>query len=586
MFSSSNSSAIERVQDAFASDLCSSGLPVPESFHPSALTQAIPSLQTTVFTHAVYAQFKALHHKYEHGSSHALSSAERFANTHALFLENMKSAHTVNARLKADCPECIPFLRDWISRRLAVNGIDSIDFATISEYACHGGGASAGIKGCSFPLKEFGTHVTASSTFVHDMWRAIRPRKWGPSQPKLRLCSASGIQVPKRWNINRYVVKEPTCNMYLQLGTSAIYSKALQRIGIFLENQQQKNRYLARKGSMTGEYATVDLKNASDSFTFELMRLVLPADHFEWLRRIRSRFVIIRSPNGIDERYENPIFMTMGNGFTFPLQTLIFCAVVAYCYDRLEIPLRKNGYNNYAVFGDDIIVVTEAYNLLVETLAALGFLTNADKSFVSGPFRESCGGDYYHGFNVRPVHCASLAHDTDVISLINRLICWSNRVGFFIPQTITALRSLLYEKMPIVPPGTDVCSGVWADLHCYSGAAWVPREHTVPAANRINLAPLGEDPSFVGISTLGLEEALLRGDIRNGRLSLRQTVSPSLAWRLRKPDKRIRTLKYDPRGVFTTPSTRLYGLCVVSTWLDEEYGEYSTWSVLNSTYLQ
>ena len=85
----------------------------------------------------------------------------------------------------------------------------------------------------------------------------------------------------------------------------------------------------------------------------------------------------------------------MGNGFTFPLESLIFFA--------LAHSVCKPG-ETVSVYGDDIIVPTHRYEALVQLLTATGFLVNTDKSFSTGPFRESCGHDYLSGINIRPCY--------------------------------------------------------------------------------------------------------------------------------------------------------------------------------------
>jgi hypothetical protein len=126
----------------------------------------------------------------------------------------------------------------------------------------------------------------------------------------------------------------------------------------------------------------------------------------------------------------------MGNGFTFPLQTVLFASVVTAVYRVYGIkpvhsryhPVRRPealGTSNFGVFGDDIIVVREAYDLVCRMLSLLGFQVNSDKSFNTGLFRESCGHDYYRGYNVRGVYLQTLSDECDCFSAINRLNRWS-----------------------------------------------------------------------------------------------------------------------------------------------------------------
>jgi hypothetical protein len=90
----------------------------------------------------------------------------------------------------------------------------------------------------------------------------------------------------------------------------------------------------------------------------------------------------------------------MGNGFTFELETLLFLAL-AWVSTELsdETPVFKE---NLTVFGDDIIVPVKALRLLENALRFCGFEPNPEKTFGDGPFRESCGGDFFLGEDVRP----------------------------------------------------------------------------------------------------------------------------------------------------------------------------------------
>jgi hypothetical protein len=57
------------------------------------------------------------------------------------------------------------------------------------------------------------------------------------------------------------------------------------------------------------------------------------------------------------------------------------------------------------VYGDDIIVPTEMATSTMVTLETFGLRVNHSKSYCTGFFRESCGGDYYKGVDITPVYC-------------------------------------------------------------------------------------------------------------------------------------------------------------------------------------
>jgi hypothetical protein len=191
--------------------------------------------------------------------------------------------------------------------------------------------------------------------------------------------------VPKSWKTDRAIVKEPMLNAFWQLGIGDYIAARLSRSGCDLRVGQTLNRLAAKRGSFTGELATLDLSSASDTVSKGIVFDLLPFEWSDFLRKFRTGRV--RLGGAIVEQQK---FSSMGNGFTFPLETLLFYALASSCSEECY------------VFGDDIIVRTCAVGILKEVLAACGFLVNHDKSFTEGPFRESCGGDYQLGIDVRP----------------------------------------------------------------------------------------------------------------------------------------------------------------------------------------
>lgn len=210
-------------------------------------------------------------------------------------------------------------------------------------------------------------------------------------------------------------------------------SRRLRSFGIDLTNQAL-NQELARKGSIDGSLATLDLSNASDTIATELVRRLLPPDWFQLLMDIRSPHYLEKG-----EWHENHSFSSQGNAFTFPLETLIFWALGKVTCDFIH------------VYGDDIICDTASYHDLVELLEVCGFTCNLEKSFASGPFRESCGADYINGVDVRPIYYKEDAvRPSDVAKLHNLLMeKWGD-----LPKTFSYLKGLV--KKPLFGPPTFI----------------------------------------------------------------------------------------------------------------------------------
>jgi len=210
--------------------------------------------------------------------------------------------------------------------------------------------------------------------------------------------------VPKNAKTDRAICTEPSLNVMLQKGIGQYMTQRLSHFGVDLLDQS-KNKNLAREGSITGELATLDLSSASDLIATELVYHLLPVDWFVFLSCARSGHCEI---NGSTVRLQK--FSSMGNGFTFPLESLIFYAISRACCGKDEV---------VSVYGDDIIIPTARHAVVMKALVAAGFLINTEKSFVEGPFRESCGGDYYSGVDIRPYYLKDRLSGMTLFSLYN-----------------------------------------------------------------------------------------------------------------------------------------------------------------------
>jgi hypothetical protein len=196
--------------------------------------------------------------------------------------------------------------------------------------------------------------------------------------------------VRKNAKTDRTISVEPMLNSMCQLGIGDYMASRLRSFGVDLSNQA-RNQELAREGSLTGALATLDLSSASDTIAMKVVEDLLPVDWWLFLSSLRTG-----SASTPDGRMKLQKFSSMGNGFTFPLESLIFYALAFAC--------AENEPSSISVYGDDIVIPVHAVPLLKKVLHCCGFLLNAEKSFFSGPFRESCGKDYFSGINVRPCY--------------------------------------------------------------------------------------------------------------------------------------------------------------------------------------
>lgn len=198
--------------------------------------------------------------------------------------------------------------------------------------------------------------------------------------------------VPKTALTHRSIVVEPVLNGLVQKGIGSYLKSLLLKQGIDLSDQT-RNQRLAREGSIRDNLATVDLSMASDCVARELVWSLLP---FEWASFLDTYRTGVVEYKGIITRLEK--FSSMGNAFTFELESLLFFAITKAVCRHLKVS------GNVSVYGDDIICPVQAYDLLEKVLTFCGFKFNKKKSFASGPFRESCGADYYQGIDIRPYY--------------------------------------------------------------------------------------------------------------------------------------------------------------------------------------
>lgn len=203
--------------------------------------------------------------------------------------------------------------------------------------------------------------------------------------------------VPKKFDKSRLVGTPATLNTFVQKGTDQFMRARLKERGGIDLSRQDVNQYMAWEGSVEealDPYVTEDIKDASNSVLIEVVRNLYSEEWFTFLNDTRSPGYESKK-YGLKGRFE--LFVSMGNGFCFPLETSIFAAACVAACKLCKQPV------DFRVYGDDIIVRQSVALMLREILRSFGFRTNVDKSYVFGPFRESCGANWYRGRDVTPV---------------------------------------------------------------------------------------------------------------------------------------------------------------------------------------
>lgn len=211
---------------------------------------------------------------------------------------------------------------------------------------------------------------------------------------EVRLIPGSQLAfVPKDARTDRPICIEPLLNGLYQKGIGSYIGDRLRKFGIDLGNQGV-NQKLASVAGCSG-LSTIDFTSASDTISYSTVMNLLPWDWFCLLEAGRCpRF----EDSGTWKSFQK--FSSMGNAYTFELETLIFYALACASAEELGVPFKTG--QTLSVYGDDVIIPEAVYDLFSEVTVACGFAINHEKSFRKGVFFESCGHDYFLGTFVRP----------------------------------------------------------------------------------------------------------------------------------------------------------------------------------------
>ncbi len=207
--------------------------------------------------------------------------------------------------------------------------------------------------------------------------------------------------VPKTALIDRAICVEPRWNIFYQLSVGHVLERRLLSFGYDITDQSRNQQLAAR--AYRDSLSTIDLSSASDCVSKNLILDMLPGDWADLLFLLRSPVTVYRG-----KTYELEKVSSMGNGYTFPLETLIFAALA-----EAACELHGEDLDDVSVYGDDIIVPKSAALDLIETLRYLGFDTNVKKTYIDSVFFESCGCDYFKGRDVRPIFLKERVSDVE-----------------------------------------------------------------------------------------------------------------------------------------------------------------------------
>lgn len=328
--------------------------------------------------------------------------------------------------------EARDFLHDLLthSPTTFIVGYGTTEFPADNNESYIGRGSTASCRGkkpCLVDKLSYGKHVMTQGVVPY-YTQFVSRRSQG--KPLEIVKGGRFFTVPKNISASRTCITEPDVNMQMQRWLGLTLRTRFKRI-LNLDHQHDVHGHLMERFSRCGSHATIDLSNASNSIAYELVKFLLPSVWFDFLNKARSHY--IEMPDKTWHKLQ--MFSSMGNGFTFELESIIFYAILHTLENNTT--LRKNGSGDISVFGDDMICRESDVATLYERLEYCGFTVNQDKSFTGNVrFRESCGEDYFNGIRVTPIYFKGSYTENslvDMYQLANKVYSLSLRLYGLVP---------------------------------------------------------------------------------------------------------------------------------------------------------
>lgn len=323
----------------------------------------------------------------------------------------------------------------------------------------HSSGSSIGIKFAKTSLRtKMRLPMTASESsqvlfqrYVQWDGRLLCHFRGIPGKDDFIIVKGSKLTtVEKKDDERRVIAPEDTAGMFLQLGLMSVMFRRLKSFNLDVEWLQFKHTFLAFLSSIGGVFATIDWSKASDSVIIELVEFLFPSCWFHALYAVRAENTVYKG-----RVIRLNMMSTMGNATTFPVETLVFWSLASAVVSLREQDdnstlIDPSVYERVSVFGDDCILPSEDAPIFMEVLSHLGFLPNLGKSHwrSDDKFRESCGGDYFAGRDVRIYNMGSphnLKHSSLepwLYTIMNGLL--KKYIMFFGDQTYVYDKELWY----------------------------------------------------------------------------------------------------------------------------------------------
>lgn len=267
------------------------------------------------------------------------------------------------------------------------------------------------------------------------------------------------VLVPKDSRGPRLIAMEPLEYQWIQQGIkSKLYDfieKNPMTCGHVNFTDQTINQKLALRSSQDQLFATLDMKDASDSVSLGLVKYLFgdipESDLLEALLASRSSKAEVPDGRLVDLRK----FAPMGSAVCFPIEAIVFWSLAVACLMCDCKYTRKQAVSSVYVYGDDIILPTDCVHSVFRRFPIYDLRFNPAKCCVSGYFRESCGVDAFHGEDITPLKIRKIfpSKQTDGTAIAS-YVDYSNqlwRKGFY--SASKYLEKKLVELLGELPYG-------------------------------------------------------------------------------------------------------------------------------------
>jgi hypothetical protein len=242
--------------------------------------------------------------------------------------------------------------------------------------------------------------------------------------------TAKVVLVPKDSRGPRLISCEPLEYQWIQQGLGRGVQSLLEThkltAGHVNFTDQSVNRELALRSSIDQQWVTLDMKEASDRVSVQLVKKLFRDTPVLLDALMATRSTATKLPDGSEVQLNK--FAPMGSSLCFPIESFVFYALAVGSLMEHMHYSRREARRRVYVYGDDLIVRRKDYPILLQTFPSYGLLFNDGKCCTAGFFRESCGCDAYKGIDVTPIKLRSVwNHRRGIdISVLSSYVALSN----------------------------------------------------------------------------------------------------------------------------------------------------------------